>query len=116
LQTKVVDLLDSNFNSLNEMIESKFSEMRENHQKDKEEIILAIQNERATVAAKDAQINELKLKEGQLIGKDEVIIQLNRNIELLKQQLDALRECHNHENPLQSVVDELTAKNLELQV
>jgi hypothetical protein len=53
------------------MIESKFNEMRESHQKDKEEIILAIQNERATVAA---QINELKLKEGQLIGKDEVII------------------------------------------
>jgi hypothetical protein len=71
LQTKVVDLLDSNFNSLNEMIESKFNEMRESHQKDKEEIILAIQNERATVAA---QINELKFKEGQLIGKDEVII------------------------------------------
>jgi hypothetical protein len=50
------------------MIESKFNEMRESHQRDKEEIILAIQNERATVAAKDAQINELKLKEGQLIG------------------------------------------------
>jgi hypothetical protein len=56
------------------------------------------------------------LKEGQLSGKDEVITSLNRNNEVLKQQLDALRECHNHENPLQKVVDELTAKNLELQV
>jgi hypothetical protein len=67
------------------MIENKFNEMRESHQKDKEKIILAIQNERATVAAKDAQINELKLKEGELRGKDEVITSLNRNIETLKQ-------------------------------
>ena len=36
-------------------------------------------------------------------------------ISYLKKQLDALRECHIHENPLQKVVDELTAKNLELQ-
>jgi hypothetical protein len=55
------------------------------------------------------------LKEGELRGKDEVIASLNHNIENLKKQLDALRECHNHENPLQKVVDELTAKNLELQ-
>jgi hypothetical protein len=46
------------------MIETKFNEMQESHQRDKEENIQAIQNERATVAAKDAQINELKLKEG----------------------------------------------------
>ena len=67
------------------MIENKFNEMRESHQKDKEEIILAIQNERATVAAKDAQIYELKLKEGELRGKDEVIVTLNRNIEKIQQ-------------------------------
>ena len=61
LQSKVVDLLDTNFNTLNEMIEKKFNEMRVSHQRDKEEIIQAIQNERATaLAAKDAQINELK--------------------------------------------------------
>ena len=65
LQSKVVNLLDTNFITLNEMIETKFNEMRESHQRDKEEIIQAIQNERATaIAAKDAQINELKLKEG----------------------------------------------------
>ena len=47
------------------MIETKFNEMQESHQRDKEEIIQAIQKERATaIAAKDAQINELKLKEG----------------------------------------------------
>jgi hypothetical protein len=67
------------------LIENKFKEMRESHQKDKEEFILAIQNERTTVAAKDAQINELKLKEGELREKDEVIATLNRNIEKIKQ-------------------------------
>jgi hypothetical protein len=36
---------------LNEIIEKKFNEMRESHQIDKKEIILAIQNERATVAS-----------------------------------------------------------------
>jgi chaperonin GroEL (HSP60 family) len=55
------------------------------------------------------------LKEGEVRGKDEFIALLNHNIENLKKQLDALRECQNHENPLQKVVDELTAKNLELQ-
>jgi len=40
------------------------------------------------------------LKEGQLIGKDETIKLLNHNIEILKQQLDAAREYHDHENPL----------------
>jgi prefoldin subunit 5 len=55
------------------------------------------------------------LNEGELKGKDEVIATLNRNIEKIQQQLDALRECHNHENPLQSVVDSLTAKNLDLE-
>ena len=68
------------------MIETKFNEMHERHQRDKEEIIQAIQNERATaLAAKDAQINELKSKEGELKGKDEVIATLNRNIEKIQQ-------------------------------
>ncbi len=68
------------------MIETKFNEMRESHQRDKEEIIQAIQNERASaLAAKDAQINELKSKEGELKGKDEVIATLNRNIEKIQQ-------------------------------
>jgi hypothetical protein len=68
------------------MIETKFNEMHERHQRDKEEIIQAIQNERATaLAAKDAQINELKSKEGELKGKDEVIATLNHNIEKIQQ-------------------------------
>jgi hypothetical protein len=39
LQNKVVDLLDKNFSTILEMIETKFNEMRESHLKDKEEII-----------------------------------------------------------------------------
>jgi Na+-transporting NADH:ubiquinone oxidoreductase subunit NqrC len=86
LQTKVVDLLDSNFNSLNEMIENKFKEMQENHKRDKEEIIQAIKNERASaLAGIDVQNNLLKSKEGELRGKDGLITTLNRNIEKLQQ-------------------------------
>ncbi len=84
MQSKVIDLLDTNFNTMNEMIENKFNEMRESHQRDKEEIIQAIQKEisslRTDISAKEAQINELKLKEGEIRGKDEVIATLNRNI------------------------------------
>ena len=50
--------------------------------------------------AKDAQINKLSTKEGELKGKDELISTLNMNIDKLQQQLDALRDSHNHENPL----------------
>ena len=67
------------------MIETKFNEMRESHLRDNEEIIQAIQNERATIAAKDAEIKELRLKEGELRGKDEVIATLNRNIDKIQQ-------------------------------
>ena len=42
LQSKVVDLLHTNFDKLFEMIEAKFDEMRESHMRDKEEIIQAI--------------------------------------------------------------------------
>ncbi len=63
--------------------------MRESHQRDKEDIIQAIQNEistlRTDISAKEAQINELKLKEVELRGKDEVIATLNRNIDLINQ-------------------------------
>jgi hypothetical protein len=39
LQTKVVDLLERNFEGIYDMIENRFNEMRESHKKDKEEII-----------------------------------------------------------------------------
>ena len=33
----------------------------------------------------------------------------------MQHQLDSRRDCHIHDNPLQRVVDELTAKNIELE-
>ncbi len=65
--------------------------------------------------AKDTQINNLKLKEGELKGKDEVIATLNRNLDKLQQQLDTLYESFNQNNPLKSIVDNLTAQNLEVE-
>jgi hypothetical protein len=66
------------------MIETKFNEMKESHQRDKEEIIQTIQNEistlRTDILAKEAQINEVKSKEVEIRGKDELIAALNRNI------------------------------------
>jgi isoleucyl-tRNA synthetase len=50
LQSKVVNLLDSNFEKINDIIESKFNEMRESHRKDKEEIIQAIERSQNEVA------------------------------------------------------------------
>jgi hypothetical protein len=41
------------------MIEKKFNEMRESHERDKEEIIQVIKNESAAAIA--AQINQLKV-------------------------------------------------------
>ncbi len=58
--------------------------MREINLKDKEDIIQAIQNEistiRTDISAKEAQIQELKSKEGELRRKDEVIASLNHKI------------------------------------
>ena len=70
------------------MIEKKFNEIRESHQKDKEEIILAIQNKNQNEidrltrenSAKEAIIHNLKQKEGQLDGKEELIASLNLRI------------------------------------
>ena len=88
MQSKVVNLLDTNFDAINDMIEKKFNEIRESHQKDKEEIILAIQNKNQNEidrltrenSAKDAIIYNLKQKEGQLDGKEELIASLNLRI------------------------------------
>jgi chromosome condensin MukBEF complex kleisin-like MukF subunit len=74
---------------------------------------------RNDLKAKEDRIIKLTSIEGELKGKDkgkdELIATLNANIDKFQQQLVALRDCQNHENPLQSVVDTLTAKNLELE-
>jgi chromosome segregation ATPase len=40
--------------------------------------------------AKDIQINDLKIIEGELKGKEKMIAALNRDVERLQQQLDSL--------------------------
>jgi len=46
-----------------------------------------------------------------------MITKLNRKIDISKQKSDADCDCdcHNDENPLQIIVDSLTAKNNDLQ-
>jgi hypothetical protein len=51
------------------------------------------------------------LKEGELIGKDEIISTLNLNINLLKNQLDSLGnhgELQEKVNSLQRIVDDFS--------
>ena len=51
-------------------------------------------------------------KEGELKGKDDMIASLNKNIDKLQSQLDALAhrgDFHNQVNPLQAKVDNLTS-------
>jgi hypothetical protein len=53
-----------------------------------------------------------------LKGKDEVIAALNRSIESLLHQLDEqphLGDCHKQDNPMQRIVESLTAENLKLE-
>ena len=131
---EVSDLLE-NLANMTDIIETNFSQMKEILQQNKQEVINAITTEKNKdiakleselkdlkndLKAKEDRINKLTSIEGELKGKDkgkdEHIASLNANIDKLQQQLGALRDCHNHENPLQSVVDTLTAKNLELEV
>ena len=116
---------------MTDIIETNFSQIKDILQQNKQEVINAITKEknkdiakleaelkdlRNDLKAKDDKIMKLTLKEGELRGKDELIASLNLNIDKLQQKLDALRDCHNHDNPLQNIVDSLTAKNLELEV
>lgn len=72
--------------------------MKENNQQHYEGVINAITNEKTTkireleaqLKAKDIQINDLKIFEGELKGKDKTIAILNRDIQILQQQLDSL--------------------------
>jgi outer membrane murein-binding lipoprotein Lpp len=60
----------------------------------------------------------LKLKEGELKGKEEIIENLNVKFDKLQSKLDPYTHddnCHNRINPLQSVVDNLTSKIIELE-
>ena len=127
---EVSDLLE-NLGNMTDIIETNFSQIKDILQQNKQEVINAITKEKNKdiaklegelkdlkndIKAKDDKIIKLTLKEGELRGKDEIIASLNLNIDKLQQKLDALRDCHNHDNPLQKIVDSLTAKNLEFEV
>ena len=116
---------------MTDIIETNFSQIKDILQQNKQEVINAITKEknkdiaklegelkdlRKDLKAKDDRIIKLSEKEGEVRAKDKLIASLNLNIDKLQQKLDALRDCHNHDNPLQSLVDSLTAKNLELEV
>jgi DNA repair exonuclease SbcCD ATPase subunit len=120
-----------NLGNMTDIIDTNFSQIKEILQQNKQEVINAITTEknkdiakleselkdlRNDLKAKDERIIKLTLKEGELRGKDELIKSLNVIIEKLQQKLDALRDSHNHDNPLKSDVDSLTAKKLELEV
>lgn len=63
-------------------------------------------------------INKLKLKEGELKGKEEIIANLNEKFDKLQSKFDPYPhddDFRNRINPLQSVVDNLTSKIIELE-
>jgi Na+/phosphate symporter len=125
LQQEVSSLLE-NLGGMTDIIEANFSQIKDILQIHKDEVIKAITKEKnkeiselkTEIKAKDVQINNLKLKEGELNGKQEMIASLNARINEQQQSLDALAhrgDCHNQENPLQAIVDNMAAKNLELE-
>ena len=76
---------------MTEIIEANFSQIKVILQKNKEEVINAITQEKnkeiselkSEIKDKDTLINNLKQKEGELKGKDEMIASLNKNIDKL---------------------------------
>lgn len=76
---------------MTEIIEANFSQIKVILQKNKEEVIDAITQEKnkeiselkSEIKAKDIVINTLKQKEGELKGKDDMIASLNKNIDKL---------------------------------
>lgn len=111
---------------MTDIIEANFTQIKDALQKVKEDVIKAITQEKkkeiaelkADIKAKDVQIQSLMLKEGELKGKDELIANLNKNVDKLQIQLGEQShhgECHSNVNPLQSVIDTLTAKIYELE-
>jgi DNA repair exonuclease SbcCD ATPase subunit len=108
LQQEVSTLLE-NLGGMTDIIEANFSQIKDILEKHKNDVIKAITQEKnkeitelkneikATtqeknkeiselkneIKAKDSEINNLKQKEGELKGKDDLIASLNRNIDKL---------------------------------
>ena len=87
LQQEVSSLLE-NLGGMTDIIEANFSQIKDILQMHKDEAIKAITKEKnkeiselkTEIKAKDVQINNLKLKEGELNGKQEMIASLNARI------------------------------------
>ena len=87
LQQEVSSLLE-NLGGMTDIIEANFSQIKDILQMHKDEVIKAITKEKnkeiselkTEIKAKDVQINNLKLKEGELNGKQEMIASLNARI------------------------------------
>lgn len=92
LQQEVSALLE-NLTGMTDIIEANFSQIKDILQKHKSEMIEAItqKNEKEIaelkqdLKAKDIQINDLKKKEGELKGKDDMIAKLTADLEKLPQ-------------------------------
>ncbi len=116
----MTDIIETNFSLIKDILQQNKQEVINAITKEKNKDIAKLEGElkdlKNDLKAKDDKMIKLTLKEGELRGKDELIASLNLNIDNLQQKLNALRDCHNHDNPLQKIVDSLTAKNLELEV
>jgi predicted RNase H-like nuclease (RuvC/YqgF family) len=88
LQQEVSALLE-NLTGMTDIIEANYSQIKDILQKHKDEMIMAItqKNEKEIAELKNdlkdenAEITNLKNKEVELIGKDEMIASLNNNIQ-----------------------------------
>jgi predicted RNase H-like nuclease (RuvC/YqgF family) len=90
LQHEVSSLLE-NLGGMTDIIEANFTQIKDALQKVKEDAIKAITQEKnkeiaelkTDIKAKEVQINNLKQKEGELKGKDELIANLNMKFDKL---------------------------------
>ncbi len=91
LQQEVSALLE-NLTGMTDIIETNFTQIKDILQRHKNEMIEAItqKNEKEIaelkkdLKAKDIQIHDLKQKEGELKGKDELIAKLTADLEKLR--------------------------------
>ncbi len=83
MQKEVSRLLE-NLGGLTDIIESNFSQIKQTLQEFKDDIIRSVNLQKSQeIKAKDLEINRLKVKEGELKGKEEMILNLNRRLDHL---------------------------------
>ena len=118
MQKEVSSLLE-NLGGMTDIIETNFSQIKDILEKHKNDVIQAITKEKNKeiselkddIKSKDTEIKNLRQKEGELKGKEEMVASLNLRINQLQNQVEALslRDCHNQENQFKAIVEKLTA-------